>query len=424
MDILYHILVGAAILIVSPFVAVKMIFSASFREDILRRLQGAGAIDSVSECVWIHAASVGEVRAALILIKALKEKKTFPSIVLSTFTRTGYDMAKKEDLAPVFRLPPDFPFWIGPLFRKLNPSILILIEAEFWPCLLRTCKRRGVPVLLVNGRMTEKSCRTYARIKSFFGWMTQAVEMFSMRSETDAERIAQLGIAKEKITVTGNMKFDAKVSEQPEGQVEKDRQETPLVVFGSTRPGEEGAIVEAIRELWKKFPQLKCVIAPRHIERTKEVESLIRNYDVEFELFSTFDSSDGRELPSLLLLDCIGELEGFYRRSCAAFVGGGFNPRFGGHNILEPAAYHQPVIFGKHMNNFTEEAELLSASGGGIQIDRPEEICPVLRRLLNDPEERSRRGKAAGETVLQNRGAVQRNVELIQKLLTKTPGRD
>lgn len=424
MDILYHILVGAAILIASPFVAVKAVLSPSFREDLLHRSRGADAIDPVSKSVWLHAASVGEVRAALILIKALKDEGWLPTIVLSTFTRTGYDLAKKEDLVPVFRLPPDVPFFIAPIFGRLNPSLLVLIEAELWPCLLRTCKRRGVPVILVNGRITEQSCRTYSRIKSFFGWMTRAVELFSMRSETDAKRIARLGIASERITVTGNMKFDAPVAEPPAEQVAKDWQESPLMVFGSTRPGEEGAIVEAVRHLQRDFPQLKCVLAPRHVERSQEVERLIRDYKMEFKLFSSWEHEDENELPSLLLLDRIGELEGFYRRSCVAFVGGGFNPRFGGHNILEPAAYHQPVIFGKYMNNFAEEAELLSASGGGIQIDRLEELYSVLHRLLNDSEERTRRGKAAGDTVLRNRGAVRRNVDLIQKLLAKTSSRD
>lgn len=433
MKILYHIIVHAGILAASPFILARMLFDPAFRGDILRRLRGGVAAPHAAGCIWVHAASVGEVRAAKVLLQSLKEKNPAHPLVLSTFTPTGYELARKEGIDPVFRLPPDSPIWINPLLKKLKPALLVLIEAELWPCLLSRCKRLGVPVLLVNGRMSEKAFRRYRKVKGFFRWLTGPVAFFSMRTQTDAERVLNLGIAQEKVQVTGNIKFDALVPDSSKGDGASADNNPPMVVFGSTRPGEEGPIMEAISRLQSEVPELKFVLAPRHVERCREVEGLIRDYGMDFVRHSetcqenrnpaSLHSSPleregwGEGEPSLILLDTIGDLNGYYRRSCIAVVGGGFSPRFGGHNVLEPAVYSQPVLYGKHMKNFEEEAKLLAASEGGIQIESLDELYPVLLRLLRNPQERLGRGKAAGQAVKNNRGAVARNLELIEKFL-------
>ena len=174
--------------------------------------------------------------------------------------------------------------------------------------------------------------------------------------------------------------------------------------------------MEAILKLREGHPNLRFVIAPRHIERCCEVEDLIREYGVEFKLHSRLGEM---ETPTLILLDEMGELNKYYASATLAFVGGGFNPRFGGQNILEPAGYGLPVIFGRHMNNFEEEARLLVRSGGGIQVDHPAQLHDVLHRLLMDPEQRSRRGRSAWNTIVSNRGAVEKTIELMSCLETK-----
>ena len=413
MDLIYHIIISAVLIGASPFILLRMAVDTGFRSDILERLRGAVALPAVSGCVWVHAASVGEVAMAAILIRNLKESGDTRPIVLSTFTRTGYQQAIKEDLCPAFRLPPDFPWWTRPLFKKLQPALLILIEAELWPSLLRQCKRGGVPVLLANGRMTEKAFSRYKSFQWFFRWITEGIARFSMRSQTDADRILTLGVDQERVIATGNIKFDALAGKETE--LKEVQEESQLVVFGSTRPGDEGPVMEAVLQLQKDFKDLQCVIAPRHMERCREVEDLIREYGVDYTLHSKLSENSGGS-NSLILLDTLGELNLYYARATVAFVGGGFNPRFGGQNILEPAGHSVPVIFGKHMNNFEEEAKLLVESGGGIQIGEPKEIYTVLHRLLTDKEERKRRGQSAGEAVRQNRGTVQRTIKIIKSI--------
>ena len=362
-------------------------------------------------CIWIHAASVGEVRLGKVLISALKEKGEVRPIVLSTFTSAGFDQAKKEGVEHVFRMPPDFVLWIKPVLNHLCPAILVLIEAEMWPGLISECNHRKIPVLLANGRITQKSFDRYRSFSFVFKWIEKNISFFSMRTKKDADRVLGLGVDPEKVRVNGNIKFDVLVSIEDISPLEK--KESSWVVFGSTRPGDEGPVMEAIVKLYQEHPGLNFVIAPRHLERLREVKELMVTYGIEFQLHS---EKLGSENSRLVLLDQLGELNGYYAKARLAFVGGSFNPRFGGQNIIEPASYGLPVVFGRHMNNFEEEACLLIESGGGIQINNPQELYVVLNQLLADQEKRQRLGKKAWETVVKNRGAVNKTIELITRL--------
>ncbi len=416
MDFLYYILTGSMILVASPFLILRALTSSAFRSEIKEKTKGAKALPSLKESLWIHASSVGEVRIAKTLITILQEQGESRPIALSTFTPTGYALAVEENLPHVFRLPIDFPFWLNPVFDQISPSQLILIEAELWPSLLRQCRKRNIPVLQVNGRVSEKSLKRYGMLKCFFLWMTEGITLFSMRSRTDADRLYDLGVPEEKICVTGNIKFDV----LPKGSNElKSAVFNPasfLIVFGSTRPGDEGPVMEAYVKLKKDFPNIIGVIAPRHMQRCREVEDLIREFDVEYVLYSNIPEGDWvNHSESLILLDKLGVLNSFYANAKLAYVGGGFNPRFGGQNILEPAAFDTPVLFGKHMNNFEEEAKLLIDSGGGIQLQKEEELYQTLKQLVLNSENRQKAGRAAAETVRQHRGAVLRTVKIIEQ---------
>ena len=416
MNFLYYILTGGILLIASPFLLLKALVSSAFRKDIKERLNGAKALPKLKESLWIHASSVGEVRLAKTLIPILQEQGETRPIVLSTFTPTGYALAVEEKLPNVFRLPIDFPLWLNPVFNRIEPSQLILIEAELWPCLLRQCKKRKIPVVQVNGRVSEKSLRRYGKFKSFFLWMTQAVVLFSMRSQTDADRLIELGIPEEKIQVTGNIKFDVLPTGFDELKSVTFNPNSFLIVFGSTRPGDEGPVMEAFVKLKKDFQNIIGVIAPRHMQRCREVEDLIREFSVEYTLLSNMPEGDWANHPgALILVDKLGVLNSFYANAKLAYVGGGFNPRFGGQNILEPAVFGTPVLFGKHMNNFEEEARLLIESGGGIQLQKEEELYQALKKLLLNSEERQQTGRAAAETVHNHRGAALRTVKIIEE---------
>lgn len=415
MDFLYYILTGTIFVIVSPFLLLRALVSSAFRQDIQERLNGAKTLPKLKESIWVHASSVGEVRLAKTLITLLKEQGETRPIVLSTFTPTGYALAMEEKLPNVFRLPIDFPLWLNSVFDRIEPSQLILIEAELWPCLLRQCKKRKIPVVQANGRISEKSFDRYGKLKSFFLWMTEAVVFFSMRSQTDADRLAKLGIPEEKIQVTGNIKFDVLPTGFDELNSVSFSPNTFLIVFGSTRPGDEGPIMEAFLKLQKDFPNIMGVIAPRHMQRCREVEDLIREFNVEYTLLSNMPEEDWAKHPgSLILVDKMGVLNSFYANAKLAYVGGGFNPRFGGQNILEPAVFGTPVLFGKHMNNFEEEARLLVESGGGVQLKKEEELYQALKNLLLNSEERQKTGRAAAETVRNHRGAALQTTKIIE----------
>ena len=411
MDFLYYILTGGLLLLASPFIILRALVSSSFRNQIKERMAGARSLPELKGTLWIHASSVGEVRLAKTLIAGLIKDGESRPIALSTFTPTGYALAQEENLPNVFRLPLDFPVWLNPVFKRIQPAKLILIEAELWPCLLRQCKDRSIPVIQVNGRVSEKSVQQYGKLPAFFLWMTESIQQFSMRTQIDADRLLQIGVAKEKVRVTGNIKFD--VTQKEDNFQAEWGADSLILVFGSTRPGEEGPIMEALVELQKEFPGLIGVIAPRHMQRRREVEDLIREFKVDYTLLSQLDDL-ATWTGTLLLVDSLGKLSSFYRSATVAYVGGGFNPRFGGHNILEPAGLGKPVLFGKFMNNFEEEAKLLTQFGGGIQMQNIEELYDVLKRLLMNPDERQKLGQSAEKTVKANSGALLRNIELIR----------
>ena len=412
MDFLYYILIGGALLLASPFLILRALVSSSFRDEIKGKMKGAACLPKLKDTLWIHASSVGEVRLAKILISGLIKEGESRPIALSTFTPTGYALAMEEALPNVFRLPLDFPYWLNPVFNHLQPSTLVLIEAELWPFLLRQCKHRNIPVIQVNGRVSEKSIKLYGVFPPFLLWMTEPIKQFSMRSLTDADRFLQLGLAKEKVLVTGNIKFDV-TSVQTEDNFHPEwKADSLIVVFGSTRPGEEGPIMQALIKLQKEFPRLIGVIAPRHMERCREVEDLIREFEVNYALLSEQDDLKNWT-GNVLLIDSLGKLNAFYKSAAVTYVGGGFNPRFGGHNILEPAAVGKPVLFGKFMNNFEEEAKLLRQSKGGLQLQNIEDIYNVLNHLLRNSDERQKLGQSVEKTVKANGGALSRNIELI-----------
>ena len=410
MDFLYYILVGGLLLLASPFLILRALISSSFRNEIKGRMKGANSLPELKDTLWIHASSVGEVRLAKVLIAGLIKEGESRPIALSTFTPTGYALALEEKLPNVFRLPLDFPLWLNPVFDRLQPAKLVLIEAELWPTLLRQCKRRSIPVIQVNGRVSEKSVRNYRKFPAILLWMTESIGQFSMRSQTDADRFLQLGVANKKVLVTGNIKFDL-TSEAEDTFQPQWKDDSMILVFGSTRPGEEGPIMDALVRLQKEFPNLVGVIAPRHMERCREVEDLIREFEVEYALLSKQGDLTNC---TVLLVDSLGKLNAFYKSATVTYVGGGFNPRFGGHNILEPAALGKPVLFGKFMNNFEEEAKLLKQSEGGLQLQNIEELYDVLKWLLMNPDERQKLSQSAEKIVKANSGALRKNIELIR----------
>lgn len=395
-----------------------MVLDPAFRSEIIQRVRSWKSVPRQSGCLWVHASSVGEVRVAELLIRGLQQQFPRRTVVLSTFTQTGFDLAQKVLKCPVFRLPLDLPFLLSPLMKRLDPAILILIEAEYWPNLLHTCLENKIPVLLANGRLSSKSFSRYKKLKRWFLWVTEPISTFSMRSRTEANRLLKLGINPARIQVSGNIKFDGLTSDGSDSSRTIQMEEIK-VIFGSIRPDEESAVVKAISQLSQKPLDYKFIVAPRHMHRCSEVANLLKEAGVPFSLHSKRKSITEDWTSSVLLVDTLGVLNDYYRQGHVAFVGGGFDLKYGGHNIVEPALLGLPVIYGKHMGNFEEEARLLTESGGGIPIEHSEDLAPALEKLLSNPEEILKRGAQAAEVVQQQMGSVNRNLDLIQSLLEK-----
>ena len=416
MGIAYNIIIAAALLLLSPYGLIRGVLDSAFRTELIQRLRQWKSVPPQTGSLWVHASSVGEVRVAVLLIQALQRKFPGRAVVLSTFTQTGEALARDALGCPVFRLPLDLPFLIRPLLKRLDPAILILIEAEFWPNLLRACFRKQIPVMLANGRLSAKSFLRYRKLKPWFLWLTAAVRQFAMRSQAEADRLLQLGIEPYRVKVAGNMKFDALSAEAaPALKVPQIGENT--VIFGSTRPGEERAIAKAIAQFRQNPLNWKFIIAPRHMQRCREVEGILRDSGLTVTRHSELQKVADNGPAPVVLVDTLGVLNDYYRTGKVAYVGGGFDPKHGGHNIVEPALWGLPVLYGKHMGNFEEEARLLAESGGGIPIERPEDLAQVLATLLSDPKEIQRRGALAAETVERQQGAVDRHVDGIQSLL-------
>ena len=416
MDVLYHTIITAGLLLASPFFLSRALVDKSFRREMKERLGGWRNLKPPPAPIWIHAASVGEVKLALTLVEHLAQAIPDHKPVLSTFTWTGFEVAQKAAACPVFLMPPDSPLFLTPLLERLQPATLVLIEAELWPGLLRTCHRRGIPMLQLNGRMSEGSMTRYKNLNPLFPWMAEGVHFFAMRTQADAQRLKKLGLADCRIGVTGNMKYDAMHTPRTNGA----GHESDLIVFGSTRPGDETAALDAIEQLKDAFPQARYVIAPRHMDRVDEVEALIKARGLEVVRHSKM-AAEKNFSPFVILVDVLGVLNDYYEMAEAAYVGGGFRPEFGGQNILEPALCAIPVLFGPEMQNFEEEARLLRESGGGLQLESEDQLFTLLKFLLENPEERRQLGQQAAEAVAKQRGAVERNVEIIRESLKFAP---
>lgn len=362
--------------------------------------------------VWIQAVSVGEVILARRLIEALGAECSggegpIPTVLSST-TPAGRDLASTINppgLGGVFHFPIDWPPFVRHSFSTLNPCAFISIETEIWPVLLGECARRGVPALIVNGRISERSHGRYLRLGAFLRGPLQAVQFACMQSEADANRIKSLGLPAERVVVTGNMKFDIISHQRPPadlGRLYAKAGSRPILVAGSTSEGEEAQVLDALARI--HHHDILLILAPRHRARFDRVAQILRRRGEPFVRRSHPGPGTDRP-PRILLMDTVGELAQAYSMATVAFVGGSLVPR-GGQNLVEPAACGIPVLFGPHTHNFQMVAEALVAGGAGFRVDGPATLARVIQGLLDDPAARQRAGLQAQRLVEQNRGAT------------------
>jgi 3-deoxy-D-manno-octulosonic-acid transferase len=386
-------------------------------EEQLMTVAGKGTI-------WVHAVSVGETIAVKPLLKALKERFPDRKIVLSNITETGRSVAlqlPEVDLCIYF--PFDCRFAVRKLLRKIRPALVLVVETEIWPNFLRAAREMGIPAVMVNGRISDRSYGRYLRLRWFFSVVLRDLTRFCMQTGEDARRIAAIGAPSDRVAVTRNLKYDLPVVTFSPTEKEAIRSGyhiplgVPLFTAGSTHPGEDEEVIAAYRRIIAEGGELFMVLAPRHPERASQVAEILKHDGVPFTLRSQLESRSSEFCSGeALLVDTVGELMKFYAVSDLVFVGGSLVPT-GGHNILEPASLRVPVLFGPHMSNFREAAALVLDCGGGLQVGDGEELADTLDVLLKDEARRRAMGENGARLMEENSGSTKLHLEVIEKLL-------
>jgi len=416
---LYSATIALLALLYLPVFLLRKVWRAGYPLALRDRL-GFVPVAPGPERFWVHAVSVGEVMAAVPLVHALRQRWPAVEVVVSTVTGTGAQVARARlpEAAVAFTFPVDLAGATRRAVRRVRPRCFIALDTELWPNLLRALAQAGIPAVLVNGRISDRSFGRYRRVRGLFRRVLENVALFAMQSEEDARRIIALGARPERVVVTGNLKMEA-----PEGQEGADRLwrrllhlgEARVWIAGSTHRGEEGPILDAFVTLRDGREPLCLILAPRHPERVDEVAGLARARGLRAVRRSQIGSGSAGDL---ILLDTVGELATLYAVADVIFVGGSLVPA-GGHNVIEPALHAKPIVFGPHMANFREAAALLTRAGGAVQLRDVADLAPTLRRLLGDAAARRALGGAAWTAVRAHQGACRRTVEAVEALLDR-----
>ncbi|MBI4264505.1 MAG: 3-deoxy-D-manno-octulosonic acid transferase [Acidobacteria bacterium] len=426
MYLLYSLVTLLAFVVLSPYFLYQALRHNKYAGSLGQRLGYLPVSFNLDgdESIWVHAVSVGEVLAVRPLVAELRRRYPRLRLFLSTTTLSGQQLARRSvsDVDAVFYFPFDWTFAARRTLNLVKPRLFLMMETEIWPNLLRECRRRGVKTALVNGRISYRSFPRYRLVKRFFQRVLADVDWLCVQGEETARRLEQLGADPARISVTGSVKFDSLEAlpmpgRGPERVLRFFRMSPgrPVLVAGSTLKGEEVAVIRAFNRLRRPGSNALLIVAARQPSRFDEVERLCRQ-----EGLSTVRRSelpiDAEPRADAVILDTIGELAQVYQVADVVFVGGSLVPA-GGHNILEPAVFGKPIVFGPHMQNFAEIAEAFLANGAAVQVRSERELDETIVSLMGDPVRRARLGAAARALVEANRGAKDKTLAVITGLL-------
>ncbi len=419
MFLLYHFI----LLLSLPFIFIYFFF-LSARGNIRGTVwQRFGKIDfsklpAHHKRIWFHAASVGEVRTALPLIRAVKEKlPDSVTILLSVITQTGYEVASKESgIDFIFYLPVDLPWIIKSVIHKIKPDLLIILETELWPNLFRFCYRFKCPIIIANARISPKSLKNYQRFRYFMAKVLSFVDKIAVQNETYLQRYLSIGARQERLVIAGDIKEELALQQRDKFNAEFVREKIHLPhykIFSavSTHAGEEKIICETYLALKHDHPNLKLIIAPRHVYRASAIEKIVRELNIPY-IHRSKTAKIFQLIEDAILWDTFGELGLVYAVSTLVFVGGSLVP-VGGHSLMEPAIFGVPVIWGKYAFNFSEAQNRLLKCNGGIEVLNQSELLEKLHFLLSNQTKCIQIGQSALHCALQASGAVERHLKLI-----------
>jgi 3-deoxy-D-manno-octulosonic-acid transferase len=433
MYFIYSLLLAVGFLILLPRFLYDAFRHGKYVAGFRERLGTLAPVTS-QPLIWIHCVSVGETQAARPLVLELKRQLPKYRIAISTTTLTGQNLAReifKHDAEKIFYFPFDWRRTVRRSLKALRPATVLIMETELWPSFLRECERQQIPVVVLNGRLSERSFRRYRLFRGFMSQVLRGVSLAIMQTEADAARLRLLGIAAEKVQVSGSLKFDAgtlplNVALNAElGTRFRFTDDAPLILAASTHAPEERIVIDAFERLIAHtVPSARLMIAPRHPERFAEVAALLEASGLPWSRRSASErATDGNA--KVILLDTIGELQSVYSLATVVFVGGSI-AKTGGHNILEPAAVGACILTGAHTYNFREIVEAFVRAEAIVQLpampdsDTVLELERLFAALLPDLDKRRLLGESAKQLVNQNRGATERTMQLLTKLLANS----
>ena len=373
-----------------------------------------------SKVVWIHAVSVGEVVATIPLVKHLAQDYPEHQIILSTTTIDGAKIVRARLASFVTHIyfPLDIPSVISRFLNRVKPAVFIMIETELWPNLLLGCKRRGIPTVMLNGRLSDKSAKSYQSVKSISRQMMSNISLVLARDVVDADNFVSLGLSRDKVRVVGNLKFDNKFSlDVIAGSDTDNRSKYGLTVcFASIHLGELTILVDTMLRMRTKLPSIQFVIAPRHPAKFEKYARYLRRFGINF-VSGDYQAYIGCErVLDTFVVDSIGELLKFYSTSDVAFVGGSLIP-LGGQNLLEPISVGVPVITGASLYNFQEIADALTSLGIIVSVSDAPRLTKEILDLLQDEEKRGNRSTRGREWLISKQGATQRALDALRLFL-------
>ncbi len=405
-----------------------LLFRAKSRAGLPQKLGAVPAdLQIDGQSIWFHAVSVGEFNAIRPLLEEFHRQNPGIKVVVSTTTATGQKLAKEKvgAWASVVYLPFDCIWALRPWLDRVNPSLFVIAETEIWPGLTDQCTSRSIPILIVNGRISPRSFKSYYRFRAFFRLVIEQFKCIGTQTEEEAERYRKiLGTRRvpDQIQVLGNLKFDGLKPAAPEIVTSLRQQlnlpaDAKVIVGGSTHEGEELALIQSFSKLQQTFPTLKLILVPRHPERFNEVAELIGKSGLSYARFSLNQSfAAGKDI---LLLDAIGHLLEFYSLASVAFVGGTIYP-LGGHNLMEPYADKVPVVCGPHLEKIKDVANALTARQALTKVADAAELTVALNLLLSQPRLAEEMGSRGHQLIIESSGATSRALTLIDKILASS----
>lgn len=411
--ILYDIVLWIGALFAFPKMLYLRLVKGKYRDAFLKRLgKGFPSIEKGSrKLIWVHAVSVGETKAVAALIKKIKEDMRDCLIVFSSVTETGHAEAKRSLPFVDYHVYLPFDFWwlIYPIVNRTKPDVVIISETDLWFNFLRSCKEKGAFIAIVNGKLSERSQRTYKKLPWFSKKLFSFIDLFCVQAPIYQQRLESVGVNNKRIVVTGNMKFDEELGKLSDGTLANLKQkfnissQNQVIVIGSSHDSEEKQFLEVLIPVWKKFPELIVILVPRHPERFNHVAALLKENGISFVRYSEIDKKSGKE--KMILIDAMGLLRDCYQLADIALIAGSYTDKVGGHNILEPCFFGVPLLFGPYMFKQPELVELVSEYQAGLQVPI-EQLELTIIELLQDQSKRSRLGNNGLRLINEMRGAT------------------